>query len=142
VSVQEATAQGWVLGTSCDPKLGIRATQDSNFPTRRKPVALYFSASGQLSGYAVEIYGPVASMAGSAGFYEKITTDQYRLKIGFRSRDVCKVGHVILYFHFVKTCFCFTDQQRVFRPRGRCVVCCQQQRSTRLSDSAHRLIGN
>lgn len=85
-----SAAAGWVLSSSCDPKLGFQATQDgSALPQRHTPVSLYYSASGQLSGYSTEIYGPVASTALRNGWYRQTGRGVYRISMGFRTGGVC-----------------------------------------------------
>jgi hypothetical protein len=51
------SAAGWTKGSTCDPAIGFMWTQSSNGPTKSKPLVLYTTKAGQMSGVGVSIYG-------------------------------------------------------------------------------------
>lgn len=57
---------------------GVGATSSS-------PTQLWFSASGQLTGISVDVYGDVEATPLKMGYYDTISDDHHRMSVGFRS---------------------------------------------------------
>merc|ERR1719188_1607498 len=48
---------GWTKSSSCDPAIGYMWTQKGQAATKSRPLVLYTTEAGQMSGVGVHIYG-------------------------------------------------------------------------------------
>lgn len=66
----ELHAQGWFkYSTTCDPLLGWAWSVDKGGVSEKKPVTLYTTAGGQISGIGMRYYGEVKQKLIDAGFF-------------------------------------------------------------------------
>jgi hypothetical protein len=99
-------------GKGCDPNMGIaytntlggastsllRGSAESrrNLASSSHPTTLYYSASGQLSGFSTDIYGSVEPTPLAMGYFTQISDKRYRISIGTRAdvTNLCDADHV------------------------------------------------
>jgi len=97
LTTQSANAAGWKnLSGDCDPNLGYAFYEDDNeAPTKAHPITLFFSASGQLSGFGLSHFGaPEESLQGI--YWMEQQDGSYMITISTRSSDenLCDDGNV------------------------------------------------
>ena len=89
----QALASGYTADEKnpCDSSLGFSYSKawDSGLlrgtSTSSNPTQLYYSASGQITGFSVDIYGNVETTPLELGYFDKVADDHYRISIGLRS---------------------------------------------------------
>jgi len=81
---KDAVKQGWASTGPCVKGLGYGYTKSPS------PVTLYYSASGQMSGLGVEVFGTVQDALVAQGFFSpKPSSKTHEIAVGFRESDVC-----------------------------------------------------
>jgi len=100
LTIAEAEAQGWYAMNDgvCDTSLGIRYAQNSDQVTEDAPLTLYYTASGLISGSAMDVYGEGAAPQKliDAGFWQPVknTTQQWTISVSFRnSSNLCSASY-------------------------------------------------
>ena len=87
----DAQTVGWYphAGSSCIAGLGIKYSQTSNGPSKEKPVSLYFTPAGQVSGVGTVAFGKLSGAVVDQGYWQSASVageaDAWRLDVGFRS---------------------------------------------------------
>jgi len=90
LTTADALSQGWVLSNAqCDNTLGYLYTQNSATPQKSTPLSIYYTAGGQVSGLAVNIFGSGAAPDSlvDQGFWIPVanTKDEWTLSVSFRA---------------------------------------------------------
>lgn len=90
----DASSQGWFASDdACTPKLGQAWAQNSNgLPSTKKPIVLYFTPQGQVSGVGTVGYGNFTGKVVEQNYWQKMdgVEDQYFVSVTFRDPDsVC-----------------------------------------------------
>ena len=86
-----AQTVGWYpdAGSSCIAGLGIKYSQTSNGPSKEKPVSLYFTPAGQVSGVGTVAFGKLSGAVVDQGYWQSASVageaDAWQLDLGFRS---------------------------------------------------------
>jgi hypothetical protein len=90
----EATQQGWYQNGACTPRLGQEWAQNKNgLPSTDKPIVLYFTPSGQVTGVGTMGYGNFTGKVVEDGYWRKVDDDQYFISVTFRDpASVCDAG--------------------------------------------------
>ena len=87
----EAKTAGWYpdAGSSCIAGLGIKYSQTSNGPSKAKPISLYFTPAGQVSGVGTVAFGKLSGAVVDQGYWQSASVagkaDAWRVDVGFRS---------------------------------------------------------
>jgi len=87
----DAQTLGWYpdAGSSCIAGLGIKYSQTSNGPSKPKPVSLYFTPAGQVSGVGTVAFGKLSGAVVDQGYWQSASVagkaDAWRVDVGFRS---------------------------------------------------------
>eukprot|EP00615_Pteridomonas_danica_P007107 CAMPEP_0114343572 /NCGR_PEP_ID=MMETSP0101-20121206/10714_1 /TAXON_ID=38822 ORGANISM="Pteridomonas danica, Strain PT" /NCGR_SAMPLE_ID=MMETSP0101 /ASSEMBLY_ACC=CAM_ASM_000211 /LENGTH=212 /DNA_ID=CAMNT_0001478375 /DNA_START=230 /DNA_END=865 /DNA_ORIENTATION=- len=91
-TTSDASSQGWYsTGQGCSSRLGEAWTQNSNgAPSTDKPIVLYFTPNGQVSGVGTMGYGNFSGAVVDQGYWQKVAEDEYFISVTFRDPDsVC-----------------------------------------------------
>ena len=95
---QAAEAQGWRrMSPACDAQRGFRFAQGSTQPGTKTPLTLYYTASGQIAGAGVDIFGEGAAPENlvAGGFWVPVpgALNQWTISVSFRSSSaMCSRG--------------------------------------------------
>ena len=95
---QAAEAQGWKrMSPACDAQQGFRFAQGSAQPGTKTPLTLYYTASGQIAGAGVDIFGEGAAPENlvAGGFWVPVpgALNQWTISVSFRSSSaMCSRG--------------------------------------------------
>ena len=87
----DAQTVGWYphAGSSCIAGLGIKYSQTSNGPSKEKPISLYFTPAGQVSGVGTVAFGKLSGAVVDQGYWQSASVagkaDAWRVDVGFRS---------------------------------------------------------
>ena len=85
LTTTDAVSAGWVRGSSsCDDNLGIAYNYKDSAPTKKRPVSLYYTATGAIAGVGIRVYGSLPSNLISRGFWVKQSDGAYLLTVSFR----------------------------------------------------------
>ena len=95
LTVDDATNAGWaVFNSSCDSYRGIEYAKDGG-PTHSFPITLFFTAGGQISGFAITIWGSYYPATFSDYyFFEPIGDGVWKISLTFRSPSMMCSGSV------------------------------------------------
>jgi hypothetical protein len=87
----EATADGWTTSSSCVDGLGIMYAQnDDGLPSKDKPVMLYFTPLGQVSGVGIVARGNFTGPAVDQNYWLPYGNDQWSVSVSTRDpSQVC-----------------------------------------------------
>jgi len=95
---REAEAAGWQkMSSECDPNVGFRYAQNAATPQKNTPLSIYYTAAGQVSGLATNIYGAGAAPSNlvELGYWIPVSGSQneWMISVSFRAANLmCDAG--------------------------------------------------
>ena len=92
---------GWYpdAGSRCIAGLGIKYSQTSGGPSKDKPISLYFTPAGQVSGVGTVAFGKFSGAVVDQGYWRSTTVageaDAWRVDVGLRSPQAACSSHTM-----------------------------------------------
>jgi len=94
ITATEAKSEGWTIQGTCDPNRGYKASFSASGPTESNPIALFFTAAGQVAGIGVNVYGQVKQSLVNQGYFEVVDAANqiYFIAVSFRNASMMCSG--------------------------------------------------